>query len=1538
MPPADARLLPPLALQVLSDLEQAEAELLTWGVVDGFFTYEELLDRADVRLNGAIVEGILLPYARAEALVKALLGHSLLLELPFSPGRFRTRTAEAIRLFSRLRQLFPKHRKPGQWRAAPELIADYRVMFRPRWYPKRHWRPDQVQARLAGAGASDEVSQRVMDALLSARRASPLQLADFQVEAAERILEQGLGQANRSGTIVCAGTGSGKTLAFYLPALVLLAQHASDARWTRCLALYPRNELLKDQLASALSQVRLLNDVLTQLRRPRVRVGALFGSVPKNGEVSSLQQRWRSGESKAGPGWVCPYLTCPRPACHHAELLWLESDRKAGREVLRCVQPGCDYAVTDNEFVLTRDAMEEQRPDLLLTSLEMVNQYMSSLSMRRLFGVDVPAACRPRLMLLDEVHTYSGTYGAQAALLLRRWKRASGAAPQFVGLSATLEDAGRFFADLVAEPESAVEALSPRPEHLEVEGQEVLLALRGNPAVKASLLSASIQSAMLLRRVLDPAGTRASLYGSKVFAFTDDLDVTNRLYHTLLDAEGWQIGPQGQRQARRDPPLAALRATTAVPGGQGEGVARWEGGQLWHLPESLGHNLQGLPTVRVARTSSQDTGVDRQAELIVATASLEVGFDDPDVGAVLQHKAPRDMAGFLQRKGRAGRQRGTRPWTVVVLSDYGRDRLAYQGYDQLFSPQLRPRYLPIRNRYVLRMQAVFSLLEFLATWMRRRHHTKKAHLWRELSKPPEYPADKERIKLVGGLVQEILDQGPLAGELRHYLGQALGVSDDVVQQLLWTPPRSLLLSVLPTLLRRITREWTVASASGSSTLEPHAFWAPLPEFIPKNLFDDLNLPELEVEAQITASKTETYRMPLLQGLREFAPGRVSRRFGISGSSVSHWVAIAAGNPTTSLLDGFCRPEAAEDLGMFCHGTEAARVEVACIRPYRLSVTRPPAEVRSTSNARLRWASQLLPFQEAVQVEVPAGSIWQQVIHSVGFFSHAYGNAIEVRRFALGSRYEIREAQGSRRVGEVCFERQMAGGRQAVALGYALDCDALRLEVDIPSSLYLRVRQTPHLLRAIRTARFAYEVQTAPELERTTSTFDRGWLIQICLSALLSDAIGQGRSLQASAEALLGPQALIPLEAVLDVIFQGAEDLAEGDSDDRSGELSALLQYGAVQHVLRRAAQALWVEPEKSWEPWLRQRFLSTLGAAVLEACQQACPDVDAGELCLDIDSGPRGGPEGSLPRTQDEVWLTETTVGGGGVIEAILAAYTAEPRRFFQLIEAALAPSDFEEIDSELGTLLQWIGPGAIHPRPELRDALGAVREASTHQEMLQSNEALRQQLEQAGLSISHPVMVALQARILRPGSSEKTDAILAELLQQWKELEEALGVEVDARMVAYTLSQRPDFDATLSHGGPIPAGDATRAWRYGALYGLLWPRGMEVRSQMLSAYNPFVDLPPTDRWLLRDVLPVTTDVRWEEGDWYLRLCGTLVREGAAFLSAPVAKRKEIRQAVQQMLLSPLDTESLLVQPSVSGVFQEACRIRVRFEISERPQ
>ena len=61
-------------------------------------------------------------------------------------------------------------------------------------------------------------------------------------------------------------------------------------------------------------------------------------------------------------------------------------------------------------------------------------------------------------------------------------------------------------------------------------------------------------------------------------------------------------------------------------------------GQDWSICEYIGHIMNEHDRARVSRTSSQDAGVDRDAEITIATASLEVGFNDPEVGEFSPNK------------------------------------------------------------------------------------------------------------------------------------------------------------------------------------------------------------------------------------------------------------------------------------------------------------------------------------------------------------------------------------------------------------------------------------------------------------------------------------------------------------------------------------------------------------------------------------------------------------------------------------------------------------------------------------------------------------------------------------------------------------------------------------------------------------------------------------------------------------------------------------------------------------------------------------
>ena len=148
------------------------------------------------------------------------------------------------------------------------------------------------------------------------------------------------------------------------------------------------------------------------------------------------------------------------------------------------------------------------------------------------------------------------------------------------------------------------------------------------------------------------------VFGQKTFIFTDDLDVTNRLYFDLADAEGWMVTERQLVPKAGDGALAHLRMRLTSNCDPLRKIQAMRLGQDWSFFQELGHHLEDAEELqdgtglKVSRTSAQDAGLDQVANLIVATASLEVGMNDPTVGVVIQHKAPRDAAAFLQRKGR----------------------------------------------------------------------------------------------------------------------------------------------------------------------------------------------------------------------------------------------------------------------------------------------------------------------------------------------------------------------------------------------------------------------------------------------------------------------------------------------------------------------------------------------------------------------------------------------------------------------------------------------------------------------------------------------------------------------------------------------------------------------------------------------------------------------------------------------------------------------------------------------------------------------
>ncbi|WP_348697902.1 protein DpdJ [Duganella fentianensis] len=1512
-----------LLLRVLDQIEQGEARLLTWGIVDGVLAQSEINALIEPILDEAIDNGFdafLDPYE----VIEVMLRRCWVAQVEREDGSiaYRSRMAETVRLLQRLRQLFPKHAGPSAWQQAPTLVADFRFLRRRREYPRRDLAAHQALQELREV-TSNEAVLTAAEALLIPF-GKPLTLSGFQLRAALRILgaiEQDLALS----TIVCAGTGSGKTLAFYLPALASIARHlmmaASDGPWVKAVALYPRTELLKDQLRDVLMRSIALAQVLPPAARVNIRVGALYGDIPSSARFCDWPMR--------GGDCVCPVVSCLKCS---GELRWLEADRSTGRERLICAN--CTYELDGEIFPLTRQAIKKRPPDLLFTTTEMLNQRMADNSMAHLFGIGPSAIRPPELVLMDEVHTYDGRHGAQVAYLMRRWQRMLNCELRFVGLSATLREASEFFATLTGSRHKLVEEISPRPTEIESEGAEYLIALRGDPVSRTALLSTTIQTTMLLQRSLDPlVTTRNSVshgaFGRKTFVFTDNLDVINRLYFDLLSAEGRNSSGAPDTRSAPNGGLALLRA-------RGNSQLRYANGQDWRFaeairPDSLRERLS------IKRVSSQDRGVDPEAEVVVATAVLEVGFDDPWVGAVVQHKAPRGMASFLQRKGRAGRTRGMRPWTTVVLSDYGRDRAAYQSYDLLFDPELPVRTLPLSNRHLTRMQAVYATLDYLGG---RLQDAPVGSVWTDLSGPV---TDKLRRKHLLQELRNILESENATARLTHYLQQALRLKAEDITSLLWEFPRPLMTMVLPTALRRIDSNW---QAHGETNMDYAIANNPLPEFVPGNLFADLSLAEVEI--RLTGTHANNLRdrrvMSVFSALREFAPGRVSRRYGIRHRGERHWLLPAPEMQTAAnIVSGATYLEINRigshvSIGQFqIHDGEKV-CTLPVWRPVALLPTEPPSSVKDSSNASLHWHSQFVACAEPVWLRPPEGGVWRDLVERLGFFTHARHAPLEVRRFAVGASAEI--GVGQERI-RVDTEFSMDGAR--TGLGASFLADAVLIQLRVPDRLWTRDGDgTETKWRALRTTRFLDTAWRGHSLAMVPSPFMREWLAQIFLSAVTFDAIDGNVGLEAAAQRLITGTASISLLDVLRFLFHSNLVEAHGDEaedvpQDRLREdLEVCLQRGDVLDELLRMAIVLWEEVNEEWEPWLRGVYRATCASALLRSITDLCPTIDADDLHVDLGRGPIDSACAvGVHNGCEEVWISERGPGGSGLIEEFMRRYAEDPRRFFSIVRANLQMGEFELIDHQLQSLVDCL---ANNTDSALSEQVRAFRGARSQRELSGRIRQIRVEMVKAGFAPFHGFLASMGNRVIRYGSGPASDQYLSNALKRWNALEATLGIEIDLRVMSYFLSQSSDIDRVIPELSAAVSGDR-RVWRMSTVYGLLWARGRAVRQSGLEVRNPFCELPPVERLLVADVL-VDDRLRVSvlDADWLSIAAEQLARGQLVTLVCPETRRDCLGLALNVLITNPIDAGYIRAYARLQGVRQNGGHIEADIELIEATQ
>lgn len=219
----------------------------------------------------------------------------------------------------------------------------------------------------------------------------------------------------------------------------------------------------------------------------------------------------------------------------------IERQRVSGRVALCC--PKCGREV---DFIrVFRDDVYASPGDIHVTLLESLRRDMLQKGAQNLF---VSHNNRPLIMVLDEVHIYESIHGSRAAHIFARIryrmlnssrKRRKGLT--YVCLSATIPKAKEHVSKLLLINKQGVKVVDVEEWEVIDFGADHFIFLLPSIRYSISLLAATIQPVMVLLtcmyRDIPREVTRGKLpLYERALIFTDELDITWKLYHDLSDA------------------------------------------------------------------------------------------------------------------------------------------------------------------------------------------------------------------------------------------------------------------------------------------------------------------------------------------------------------------------------------------------------------------------------------------------------------------------------------------------------------------------------------------------------------------------------------------------------------------------------------------------------------------------------------------------------------------------------------------------------------------------------------------------------------------------------------------------------------------------------------------------------------------------------------------------------------------------------------------------------------------------------------------
>jgi len=1364
--------------EVLTLIERHEAQQMRYGLYDTLLTGDEVFNRFSS-----------VPEQGVRAALDDLHERALIIRFEDRTDHqdwvFRSRTAETVRLMSNLRQRRVNSKREKSIHRAdrsPHLVHDLKFEIRRRHVPGRNRPVADLTASIRDR--DDPALEKAADILETLF--AQTEFSGFQQRAFDGIADHLLLQPQHSpneGMVITADTGAGKTYASFLPTLAYcIAEKGVRCRsGVKAICLYPRVALSEDQLETFVQLIYRVNQHLPSDQA--VTVGIDSGASPytlgdfQKPDDDYLQNRrgWRWDERNSR--YVCPFAHCP--ACNGQLAV-----QQTAPERIFCVECGESHPC----ILYAKEQFRTAPPDVLLATTESLNNRLMNSRYQMLFGdPDFPP---PAVVMLDEIHLQSSTKGSQIALLLRRLatrlrqtREEHAHVPRLmtVGLSATIAQPRAFFSDLTGLTSSAITLVEPQEDELEAAGAENYLFVRAEQEEDTAVISTLLQTAMAVVHSMplpSPEEQADGIDKYKTFGFAQSLDIVGRWLYQLTDAEKMNEDDIAARRGSSSPKYWPIGHTPLywyrTPGHNRrlfpsffgrpvdtEACERCiergypdlkcvyfqEGECWWTLYEGL------RDPMRIKRKTAADrqVSIEDDDDLIITTSALEVGYDDPSIMGVIQYQSPSNVASFVQRKGRGGRKVGTRPLITTVLSPHKTsDVFLYQNHHLLVAPRFDKLPLNPGNVFLQRIHGFYALFDWLAYFAARQ----------ELSLRLGNYMDEEHY----AALKRLTAQSEVLDGFRDYLSRAFDLRDPSHTQMLLVDPGAhslndsgILTRGLSTLMEALHQAHDIEH-SGSVAARREV----LRDYLPQNLFSDINLPELNVHY---GHRDRPTAEDIALALTETIPGNVTFRGG-GGSS---WIAPPLGSGAVFILEdaytlsGQRRHEAVLDMRKVPERVRRlmdirGRVqrELIMIRPLAVGLQRfgdrdgsqwwfdgssKPGELLSPrpeerppvgSNIRqVRHASSGYPisFTQIEHLEmvgrrfsfVPGdhaelfNDLGQALFNRIDFASDAdNGNLMDVRRVIVGSQYSMKLRGADAPVENVVTFARREAPDELTAIGYEMQTEGILFKLsDLDPDEWSVSRPTAaRLQRNFVKHAVVTELSAQPDVNYFAA--ERFAEVMLTIADLWTK--NRGWPEEKFEEVLCAKEDKIhtALEWAIGDVYHLSRKNTEA--------VTRIFNQSGARKVFANCYNEMHSGGPR-YTQYLEDTFVHTLKHALKQTAQNLAGveamQYVAGYTLLNMDFGElRDRP----------VWLYELGMGGVGVMRSVQDVLRDDPSRFWTIFETTLEHCGVEEEDRFLLNILAL--PEDV--LETLHECVGRLQAARSSTERETALRELRDVLQQA--------------------------------------------------------------------------------------------------------------------------------------------------------------------------------------------------------------